>query len=404
MAKICLCIAHLVKARAGIYIRGSFSILSILVKRSVLIVELNIVSFPEQRPTATRSDERILIIAPNWIGDAVMSQTLIAMLKQALPTCIIDVLTTPWVAPIYRACTEVNQLIEVPLQHGKLQWSTRVQLAKQLRLANYTSCFILPNSLKAALIPWLAKIPVRIGYRGEIRFGLINRALANPPKTGREPMIKHYAKLLQLLPRIDSPIDNLIASKPAQLRIPPLDQTEIQLRLSTEKIDPAALYVFAPGAEFGPAKRWPSERYAELAALILQRDAHANIIILGSTSDTEIGQLIQIQTEKQVSNTARIHNWCGTTSLNQALATIANCKAMVSNDSGLMHIAAALQIPQVAIFGSSDPRHTPPESSKARVIWLHLPCSPCYQRTCPLGTLACLKEITAAQVFTTLNL
>ena len=404
MAKIYLYIARLAKAPVGIYIRGSFSILSILVKRSVLIVELNIASFLEQRPSATRSGGRILIIAPNWIGDAVMSQPLIAMLKQALPTCIIDVLTTPWVAPIYRACSEVNQVIEAPLQHGKLQWNTRVQLAKQLRLANYTSCFVLPNSLKASLIPWLAKIPVRIGFRGEMRFGLINRALVNPPKTVREPMIKHYAKLLELLPEMDFPIDKLVAIKPAQLHIPHLYQTEIQMRLSSEKIDCAALYALAPGAEFGPAKRWPSERYAELAAMILQHDARANILILGSTSDTEIGQLIQIQTEKLGMNTARLHNWCGTTSLNQALATIANCKAMVSNDSGLMHIAAALQIPQVAIFGSSDPSHTPPQSSKARIIWLHLPCSPCYQRTCPLGTLACLQGITAAQVFTALNL
>lgn len=404
MVKICLYTARLAQALAGIYIRAFFSISSIRVKQSVLIVEQNIASFPEPRPTAINSVTRILIIAPNWIGDAVMSQPFIAAIKQALPTCHIDVLVTPWVAPIYRACAEVNQVIEVPLQHGKLQWRTRLQLAQQFRLAHYTSCFILPNSLKAALIPWLAKIPVRIGYRGEMRWGLITHALANPPQTARGPMVEHYAKLLHLLPKLALPIGELVSSKPARLFIPDQDQTEIQQRLAKEKIDVAALYVLAPGAEFGPAKRWPSSHFAALAAMILQHNMRAHIIILGSASDHEIGQSIQEQAKNSGINTARLHNWCGTTSLNQALATIANCQAMVSNDSGLMHIAAALEIQQVAIFGSSDPRHTPPQSIKASVIWLHLPCSPCYQRTCPLGTLACLQEITPAQVFTALNL
>jgi heptosyltransferase-2 len=401
MAKIYLYIARPDQPLTGIYIRASFLILSILVKRSVLIVELNIASFPEPRPTVINSGTRILIIAPNWIGDAVMSQPLIAAIKQALPACTIDVLTTPWVAPIYRACVEVNHLIEAPLQHGKLQWQARLQLAKQLRLANYACCFILPNSLKAALIPWLAKIPVRIGYRGEMRFGLINRSLANPSKANRTPMVEHYANLLRLLPGLTTWSMN---TKPAHLQIPTSDQIDIQTRFRREQIALDALYVFSPGAEFGPAKRWPIAHFAKLASLILQQNARSHIIILGGASDAQMGQLIQTQTTLPAASAARLHNWCGTTSLNQALATIANCQSMISNDSGLMHVAAALQISQVAIFGSSDPRHTAPQSSKARVIWLHLSCSPCYQRTCPLGTLACLQEITPTQVFAALNL
>ena len=142
---------------------------------------------------------RILIIAPNWIGDAVMSQPLLANLKTIYPKSQIDVLASPWVAPIYRACTEVNQVIVAQLEHKQLQWGLRKQLAKQLELNQYDAAFVLPNSLKSALIPWLANIPLRIGYRGEMRFGLINFALDNPSKINRPPMANHYLALCNVM-------------------------------------------------------------------------------------------------------------------------------------------------------------------------------------------------------------
>ena len=338
---------------------------------------------------------RILIIAPNWIGDAVMSQPFLAVLKLNYPKAQIDVLATPWVAPIYRACPEIHSVIEAPLEHKKLQWTFRRQLAQDLKVMSYQACYVLPNSFKSALIPWLANIPFRLGYRGEARFGLINFALNNPSKTERPPMVERYLALAHLLnnegqaQNIGSPVPSLQSS--AEITHTTQD------KLARANIKPHALYIFCPGAEYGVTKRWPADYFAALAEKVLGQNIENQIILLGSQSDHHSGQIIAQQ------NSDRIHNWCGETSLDEAMAVIGLSKTVISNDSGLMHIAAALQKPQIAIFGSSDPKHTPPLSSKAKVIWLNLPCSPCHRRECPLGHLKCLKEISPEQVFNSIT-
>jgi len=337
----------------------------------------------------------ILIIAPNWIGDAVTSQPLLANLKVLYPDSKIDVLASNWVAPIYRACTEVNEVIEANFEHKKLQWGLRRQLAKQIEAKKYQACFVLPNSLKSALIPWLANIPFRIGYRGELRFGLINLALDNPSKINRPPMVEHYLALSQLL-NDDALSLSEIAPK---LNVSPIAKASVENKLQSTFISRDSIYVMCPGAEYGPTKRWPTEHFAALAEKLIAQNANNQIILLGSKSDHALAQEITSQA-KQASN---IHNWCGNTSLDEAIALIGMSKAVVSNDSGLMHVAAALQTPQVAIFGSSDPVHTPPLSDKAKIIWLNLPCSPCHKRACPLGHLKCLKDILPEQVLATLN-
>jgi heptosyltransferase-2 len=339
--------------------------------------------------------QSILIIAPNWIGDAVTSQPLLANLKALYPDSKIDVLASNWVAPIYHACTEVNEVIEANFEHKKLQWSLRKQLSKQIEAKKYQACFVLPNSLKSALIPWLANIPFRIGYRGELRFGLINLALDNPSKINRPPMVEHYLALSQLLND-----DALSFSKAApKLDISPAAKASVANKLRSTVISSDSIYVMCPGAEYGPTKRWPTEHFAALAEKLIAQNANHQIILLGSKSDHVLAQEITSQI-KQASN---IHNWCGNTSLDEAIALIGMSKAVISNDSGLMHIAAALQTPQIAIFGSSDPAHTPPLSDKAKIIWLNLPCSPCHKRVCPLGHLRCLKDILPEQVLATLN-
>jgi len=339
--------------------------------------------------------QSILIIAPNWIGDAVTSQPLLANLKALYPDSKIDVLASNWVAPIYRACTEVNEVIEANFEHKKLQWSLRKQLSKQIEDKKYQACFVLPNSLKSALIPWLANIPFRIGYRGELRFGLINLALDNPSKINRPPMVDHYLALSQLL-NDDALSFSEIAPK---LDISPAAKASVENKLRSTVISSDSIYVMCPGAEYGPTKRWPTEHFAALAEKLIAQNANNQIILLGSKSDHILAQEITSQI-KQASN---IHNWCGNTSLDEAIALIGMSKAVISNDSGLMHIAAALQTPQIAIFGSSDPAHTPPLSDKAKIIWLNLPCSPCHKRVCPLGHLKCLKDILPEQVLATLN-
>ncbi len=339
----------------------------------------------------------ILIIAPNWIGDAVMTEPLLASLKEQYPEANIDVLASTWVAPIYRACPEVHEVIEAKFEHKQLQWSLRKKLAKELAIKKYQACFILPNSLKSALIPWLANIPFRVGYRGELRFGLINLSLDNPSKVNRPPMVDHYLALSQLLNegQVASTLSNLVP----RLNVSSTANQSVQTKLLNAKVDPANVYVMCPGAEYGPTKRWPTSHFAQLAQQLIASNPHSQIILLGSKGDNALAQEIQFQAKQD----SHIYNWCGDTSLDEAIALIGMSKAVISNDSGLMHIAAALKTPQVAIFGSSDPAHTPPLSDKAKVIWLNLPCSPCHKRECPLGHLKCLNDILPEQVFATLN-
>jgi len=337
---------------------------------------------------------RILVIAPHWIGDAVMSLPLISLIHTKFPNFNIDVLCTPWVSPIYRACPDVKTIMERDFEHGALQWGLRQATAQELKKQGYEMAFVLPNSLKSALIPWLARIPKRIGYQGEFRFGLINLSLPNPSRQARTPMMEHYAKLLGSVPGQKNDLHNLPLPK---LKI---DRTLQQWAVGKiDQIGGGPVYVFAPGAEYGPAKRWPTNHFAQLANQILEANPDAKIIVLGSQADHTLGQAIL----EGAHPSNRIHNWCGAIRLDQSMALIAQCASLISNDSGLMHIGAALSIPQIAIFGSSNPKHTPPLSSKAQVIWLGLDCSPCYQRTCPLGHLNCLNQIDSARVYSMLK-
>ena len=337
--------------------------------------------------------DRILVIAPNWIGDAVMSQPLLATIKASYPHAVIDVLATSWVAPVYRACSEVAEIMEADLRHGQLQWGLRRALAAQIKKRNYASCYVLPNSLKSALIPWLANIPVRIGYEGELRRFLLTETKANSPKTQRIPMVEHYANLC-------APSSNSDATKRMPHLTPrPSTLESARARLQAASIQTDALAVLCPGAEYGPSKRWPAAHFAALAQSILKAKPTASVVLLGGPSDRAIGDAIVSSEASQ----SRMFNWCGATSLDEAIAIISLCSKVVSNDSGLMHIAAALHVPQVAIFGSSDPNHTPPNSAKATVISLHLPCSPCHQRECPLGHLNCLNQISPERVFAALQ-
>ena len=338
----------------------------------------------------------ILIIAPNWIGDAVMTQPLLAHLKTQFPNSKIDVLASVWVAPIYRACTEVNEVIDAHFEHKELQWGLRKQLAKKIAGKKYQACFVLPNSFKSALIPWLANIPFRIGYRGELRFGLINLALENPSKVNRPPMVEHYLALSSLLHEDQQAIPRKLTPT---LNVSSAAQESVEKKLSNLKIPSQTLYIFCPGAEYGPSKRWPKDHFAKLAQELIQENSSNQIILLGGKGDQAISQEITLQANRP----SRIYDWSGTTTLDEAIALIGMAKAVISNDSGLMHIAAALRTPQVAIFGSSDPAHTPPLSDKAKVIWLNLPCSPCHKKECPLGHLQCLKDISPEQVLATLN-
>jgi heptosyltransferase-2 len=210
-------------------------------------------------------------------------------------------------------------------------------------------------------------------------------------------MVDHYLALSQLLS--EEQATSIVSSPVPKLNVSTAAKQSVQAKLLSAKIEPANIYVMCPGAEYGPTKRWPTSHFAALAQRLITSNPNTQIIQLGSKGDHALAQEIVSQAKQDT----QIHNWCGDTSLDEAIALIGMCKAVVSNDSGLMHIAAALKTPQVAIFGSSDPAHTPPLSDKAKVIWLNLPCSPCHKRVCPLGHLNCLNNILPEQVFATLN-
>ncbi|MDQ3059201.1 MAG: lipopolysaccharide heptosyltransferase II [Pseudomonadota bacterium] len=299
----------------------------------------------------------------------------------------------PWVAPVYRAMPQVAEVIEFPFAHGGLQFKARRSVARRIA-GQFDKAYVLPNSLKSALLPFLASIPERIGYFGEARVGLLTHRLKNPKN--KPPMVAFYSAL--------SGEGGLDADRP-QLHISPQDiaATLGGLGLGLD-LKPGGYVVFAPGAEFGPAKRWPAAHFAELAARL-----SLPVVLLGSGKEAILCD--EIAAPVNAVQAGKCLNLAGKTSLPQALSLIAGSNSTVSNDSGLMHVAAALGVPQVAIFGSSSPLHTPPLNDKASVLWLKtdpaytppLDCAPCFARDCPLGHTRCLNDIGAERVLQALS-
>lgn len=321
---------------------------------------------------------RSLVIAPQWIGDAVMSEPLLARLAARGEQ--LSVAALPWVAPVYRAMPQVREVIELPFAHGRLDWSARRRIAATLR-GRFDSAYVLPNSIKAALIPWFAGIPKRIGYRGEGRWGLLNRQLPNP--AGRPPMVAFYAALAG---------EPLRGDERPHLAFEPAVIGGAARRAGVE---PGAYWAFAPGAEYGPAKCWPAGHYAELARRLHERDG-LPVLLLGSGKEAALAREIA----EAATGACRV--MAGETSLLDAMALIAGARGLVSNDSGLMHVAAAFGLPQVAVFGSTSPEHTPPLNPRARVLWLKdelkLDCMPCFERQCRFGHYRCLTEVAPQRV------
>ncbi len=323
---------------------------------------------------------RSLVIAPQWIGDAVMTEPLLRRLQAQGQRITVGAL--PWVAPVYRCMPQVAQVIELPFAHGGLQLKARRTLAQQIE-GQFDTAYVLPNSLKSALLPLLAGVPKRVGYLGEARVGLLTHRIKNPPKDKRPPMVAFYSALSG---------DAHVQQDRPQLQVSP---AEVEAALHALGLQRGQYAIFVPGAEYGPAKRWPAAHFAALA-----RQLDVPVLLLGSGKDAVLCDAIVALAPKQCTNLA------GKTTLAQAIAAQAASKFIVTNDSGLMHVAAALDVPQVAIFGSSSPLHTPPLSGAAQVLWLKndptyqppLDCAPCFERSCPLGHTRCLNDTTPAQV------
>ena len=328
---------------------------------------------------------RILIVAPSWVGDSILSEPLIALLRQPNEEPQIDVLAPPWCAPVYARMRGIRKIIESPFVHGRLDLAARRTLAAKLRAENYARAIVLSNTWKSALVTWLARIPIRTGYVGETRWALLN----DPRKLQKlavPRLVNRYAALA------GTP-GNLMPAPPAPVLVPNIANRSAAVRaLSLKTRRPVA--VLCPGAEFGVAKRWPPNQFAELAALFL-RDGF-RVWLVGSPND-KLASTAVLQSMDDSSR--QIHDLCGRTDLGTAIDLLSLASLVVSNDSGLMHAAAAVSVPVVALFGSSSPEYTPPLSPLARIAKIDIECSPCFKRECPLGHFKCMRDLKPWMVY-----
>jgi heptosyltransferase-2 len=325
--------------------------------------------------------ERILIVAPSWVGDAVLSEPLVAVLREPLGAPIVDILAPPWCAPVYARMRGIGRVIESPFRHRELGLRGRIRLARELRDAGYSLAFVLPNSFKSALVPWLARIPRRIGYAGEMRSAFLNDA--------RRLDRKALPRLVDRFVALAVPKGRLIPTPPAPVLVADPANAGAAMRahgLSSRR--PVA--VLCPGAEYGPAKRWPAEHFIALARRFLG-DGYA-VWLVGSPND-------QAASAPIASALAEVRDLAGRTDLGTAIDLLSVASIVVANDSGLMHVAAALGRPTIALFGSSSPEYTPPLSPVAHVVRTGIACSPCFQRECPLGHFKCMRELEPDRVY-----
>jgi len=327
---------------------------------------------------------KILIIGPSWVGDLVMAQSLFMTLCHQYDNPQIDVLAPAWSAPILDVMPEVHQSIEMPIGHGELQLKVRKQLAAKLKAKVYDWAIVLPNSFKSALIPWLAHIPKRTGWRGEFRYGLLNdlRTLDAGVFTRT---VQRYVGLA--FSKGTKPDDFICPNPKLVLTDERIKSVMLEFGINTQK----PILALCPGAEFGPAKKWPVRYFQEIAAFHIKRGGL--VCLFGSGNDRAVCNNIVESFSVQ-----EVKNFAGKTSLQQVVALLSQVDQVVTNDSGLMHIAAALGRPVVAVYGGTSEYFTPPLSSLSRIICSDTDCRPCQKRTCPYGHYHCLEEVKPKQV------
>ena len=331
--------------------------------------------------------KKILVVGPAWVGDMVMAQSLFIALKKKIPGCQIDVLAPDWTFSLLERMPEVSERISMPVGRGQFGLIQRYQSGRKLSQVGYQHAIVLPNSWKSALIPFFAKISLRTGYIGEMRWGLLNDA-RTLDKSVLVMTVQRFVALadqrgVKFSPECPSPVLHVSQRTVAK--------TVEKFNLATEK----KVLALCPGAEYGPAKRWPTAHFAEVAR---QKIADGwQVWLFGSEKDKTIAAEINQKAD------SHCHDFSGLTTMAEVIDLMSLAKIVISNDSGLMHVAAALDKKLVAIYGSSDPKFTPPLNKKAIIISLGLSCSPCFDRECSLGHYHCLTGITAQQVLSAME-
>jgi len=328
---------------------------------------------------------RVLVVAPSWVGDAILSEPLVARIRQQPGNPIVDVLAPAWCAPVYARMRGVGRIVESTIGHGRLAWPQRRALARSLAEVGYAQAIVLPNSWKSGLIPWLARIPRRTGYVGEMRWGLLNDARALDRK-GVPRLVDRFVAL-------SVPPGEAAPAAASPVLIPDRDNRGAAVRaleLNTDR----RVAILCPGAEFGPAKRWPPSHFAELAQRLMAEGL--SVWLIGSSKDKAATEAVRIAAGE---SGRHIHDLAGRTNLGTAIDLISLASVAVSNDSGLMHAAAAVGVPLVALFGSSSPAYTPPMSPAALIAKIEIECSPCFKRECPLGHFKCMRDLHPSAVY-----
>ncbi|MCL5260978.1 MAG: lipopolysaccharide heptosyltransferase II [Gammaproteobacteria bacterium] len=334
-----------------------------------------------------QSTKKILIVAPSWVGDLVMAQSLFKVLKNRTPDVELHVLALQNLHQLLERMPEVDKILLWPFRHGELNLIGRFQLGRSLKSENYSQAIILPNTLKSALVPFFANIPKRTGWRGEMRFFLLNDLRILYPFI----LVKMVERYVQLGLPHDEPLPQTIPWP--KLEISTAAQKTVLARLVLEK--PEKIVALCPGAEYGPAKRWPAKYFAEIAKTFAAKDYA--IWIFGGPNDQPVAKEIQALSKIPCIDLT------GKTTLGEAADLLSLAKIAITNDSGLMHVAAAVDCNVFAIYGSSSCNYTPPLSKKAKIISLHLPCSPCFQKKCPFGHYHCLENLTPEKVLTAIE-
>ncbi len=343
-------------------------------------------------PSGSGQPERILVVAPAWVGDMVMAHTLIRLLAERRPEAEIHVLAPAATLPLAARMAEVAAGHLLPVGHGELGLVRRYRVARSLRRLRFHRALVLPNTLKSALVPVWAGIPVRTGWHGESRYGLLNDRRRLPPSRRRPdaaglPMAERFLALA--LPAAEAVPGNW--PRPV-LEVDGGNRDRLMTELGLSGA--GGVLALCPGAEFGPAKRWPAAHYAAVARSAAGRSRR--VWLLGSAADAEVCEAIRARAPGAV-------NLAGRTRLVDAVDLLSAADAVVCNDSGLMHVAAAVGTPVVAVFGATSPAFTPPLTDRARVLRLGLPCSPCFQPTCPLGHGRCLADLEPDRVLEALE-
>ena len=324
---------------------------------------------------------KILVIAPSWVGDMVMAQSLFITLKELHSDCQVDVIAPPWTLALTKTMPEVSKTFVMPVTRGKLGLMERIKLGQSLRSEQYDQAILLPNTWKSALTPFFAKIPKRTGYVGECRWGLLNDIRRFDKRV--------LTKTVQRFVALAYPDSDTLPPCPAPLLVVNVKRQQAliqQYGLNTQQ----KILALCAGAEYGEAKRWLPEYYADVATQKLKDGWQ--VWLLGSAKDKAISDRINQLADQQCLD------FCGKTSISEAVELLSLADAVVSNDSGLMHVASALNKKLIAIYGSSDPNFTPPLSDNAKIVTLGLDCSPCFKRECPLGHTRCLTDIKPERV------